>query len=360
MPKQLMPVAGRPILLHCLDNIRAIGITEVGIVVGEHAEAIEAAVGDGSALGLDITYLRQEAPLGLAHRVLLARDFLGADDFVLYLGDNALVPGIAEAAADFRRRRPAAQLMPAKVADPRAYRVAELQSDGRIRALVEKPRQPRSDLAVIGVCSNVVGTQRLLDAAVRHGTERFLYVSTDEVYGSIRTGRWTEDSPLLPKSPYAASKAAGDLLARAYHRTYGLDVRITRCSNNYGTHQHPEKLIPRFVTRILAGQPVPLYGDGRNVRERLHVEDHCRALQLVLTRGRAGEVYNVGGGEALSNRDMTARLLNLLDARWDVVRHVEDRKGHDLRYAIDDTKIREQLGYAPRWSLDRGLPQVVA
>jgi dTDP-glucose 4,6-dehydratase len=225
---------------------------------------------------------------------------------------------------------------------------------------VEKPRQPRSDLAVIGVCSNVVGTQRLLDAAVRHGTERFLYVSTDEVYGSIRTGRWTEDSPLLPKSPYAASKAAGDLLARAYHRTYGLDVRITRCSNNYGTHQHPEKLIPRFVTRILAGQPVPLYGDGRNVRERLHVEDHCRALQLVLTRGRAGEVYNVGGGEALSNRDMTARLLNLLDARWDMVRHVEDRKGHDLRYAIDDTKIREQLGYAPRWSLDRGLPQVVA
>ncbi|GHB08644.1 dTDP-glucose 4,6-dehydratase [Streptomyces thermoviolaceus] len=210
------------------------------------------------------------------------------------------------------------------------------------------------------VHTNVVGTQRLLDAAVRHGTERFLYVSTDEVYGSIRTGRWTEDSPLLPNSPYAASKAAGDLLARAYHRTYGLDVRITRCSNNYGTHQHPEKLIPRFVTRILAGQPVPLYGDGRNVREWLHVEDHCRALQLVLTRGRAGEVYNVGGGEALSNRDMTARLLNLLDARWDVVRHVEDRKGHDLRYAIDDTKIREELGYAPRWSLDRGLPQVVA
>ncbi|MET7316324.1 glucose-1-phosphate thymidylyltransferase [Streptomyces thermoviolaceus] len=151
MPKQLMPVAGRPILLHCLDNIRAIGITEVGIVVGEHAEAIEAAVGDGSALGLDITYLRQEAPLGLAHCVLLARDFLGADDFVLYLGDNVLVPGIAEAAADFRRRRPAAQLMLAKVADPRAYGVAELESDGRIRALVEKPRQPRSDLAVIGV-----------------------------------------------------------------------------------------------------------------------------------------------------------------------------------------------------------------
>ncbi|MDH6623519.1 dTDP-glucose 4,6-dehydratase [Streptomyces sp. LBL] len=207
--------------------------------------------------------------------------------------------------------------------------------------------------------TNVMGTQQVLDAALRAGVDRVLHVSTDEVYGSVESGTWTEDSPLLPNSPYAASKAASDLVARAYHRTHGLDVRITRCSNNYGPHQHPEKLLPRFITRLLTGHQVPLYGEGHNVREWLHVDDHCRALHLVLTKGRAGEIYNIGGGSGMSNREMTGRLLELLHTGWERVRHVEDRLGHDFRYAIDDSKIREELGYAPRWSIESGLGAVV-
>ncbi|GAA4688807.1 dTDP-glucose 4,6-dehydratase [Streptomyces chumphonensis] len=209
------------------------------------------------------------------------------------------------------------------------------------------------------VVTNVLGTQSLLDACLHTGTGPVVHVSTDEVYGSIASGAWTEDEPLLPNSPYSASKAGSDLLARAYHRTHGLDVRVTRCSNNYGPHQHPEKLIPLFVTRLLRGLTVPLYGEGANVREWLHVEDHCRAIQLVLTGGRAGEVYNIGGATALSNREMTERLLELCGADRDRVRRVADRKGHDLRYAIDDAKIRAELGYAPRRSLDEGLASVV-
>jgi dTDP-glucose 4,6-dehydratase len=216
------------------------------------------------------------------------------------------------------------------------------------------------DEATAFVHSNVAGTLNLLDACLHAGVETVVLVSTDEVYGSITTGSWTEEWPVRPNSPYAASKAAGDLIARSYHRTHGLDVRITRCSNNYGTHQHVEKVIPRFVTNLLRRKPVPLYGDGRNVREWLHVADHCQAIQLVLTKGAAGETYNIGGGTAISNRELTTRLLELCDAGWDLVRYVPDRKGHDLRYALDDTKIRTELGYTPNWTLDEGLPQVVA
>lgn len=210
------------------------------------------------------------------------------------------------------------------------------------------------------VRTNVAGTQALLDACLAAGTERFVHVSTDEVYGSIAEGSWTEDHPLLPNSPYAASKASSDLLVRAFHRTHGLNVSITRCSNNYGPYQHPEKLIPLFVTNLLEGRPVPLYGDGRNVREWLHVDDHCRAVALVLDRGRPGEVYNVGGGDERTNREVTERLLALCGADWSRVRHVPDRKGHDLRYALDDGKIREELGYAPRIPFEQGLADVVA
>ncbi|GHB16555.1 dTDP-glucose 4,6-dehydratase [Streptomyces viridiviolaceus] len=210
------------------------------------------------------------------------------------------------------------------------------------------------------VRTNVLGTQALLEAALRHDVGVFVQVSTDETYGSIDEGRWNEDEPLLPNSPYAASKAAADLIARSYWRTHGLDVRITRCANNYGPGQHPEKLIPLFVTRLLDGEPVPLYGDGANLREWLHVDDHCHAVRLVLDGGRAGEVYNVGGGTHLSNREMTGRLLALCGRDWDLVRHVADRKGHDFRYAVDDGKIRRELGYAPRWSLEDGLRETVA
>ncbi|OLB79493.1 MAG: dTDP-glucose 4,6-dehydratase [Actinobacteria bacterium 13_2_20CM_2_71_6] len=209
------------------------------------------------------------------------------------------------------------------------------------------------------VRTNVAGTQLLLDACLRAGVPRIVHVSTDEVYGSIDDGKWTEEWPLRPNSPYAASKAGSDLMARAYHQTHGLDVRITRCSNNYGPYQHVEKVIPRFITNLLEGQTVPLYGDGRNVREWIHVDDHCRAIQLVLTRGRAGEIYNIGGDVQFSNRELTTRLLDLCGAGWDRVRYVEDRKGHDLRYALDDSKIREELGYRPGVTFEAGLAEVV-
>ncbi|MFF1560783.1 dTDP-glucose 4,6-dehydratase [Streptomyces sp. NPDC058279] len=210
------------------------------------------------------------------------------------------------------------------------------------------------------VHTNVAGTQTLLDACLATGVGRVVHVSTDEVYGSIAEGSWTEEWPLLPNSPYAASKAASDLIARSYWKTHGLDVSITRCSNNYGPHQHPEKLIPLFVTNLLEGLQVPLYGDGRNVREWLHVDDHCRAIALVLAGGRPGEVYNIGGGSEHTNRHITERLLALCGADASAVRRVADRRGHDLRYALDGTKIREELGYTPRVPFEQGLADTVA
>ncbi|MGW7089770.1 dTDP-glucose 4,6-dehydratase [Streptomyces sp. NPDC054871] len=215
------------------------------------------------------------------------------------------------------------------------------------------------DSAAEFVRTNVGGTQTLLDACLAAGVERFVHVSTDEVYGSIEEGSWTEEWPLLPNSPYAASKASSDLMARAYWRTHGLDLSITRCSNNYGPYQHPEKLIPLFTTNLLEGVPVPLYGDGSNIREWLHVDDHCRAIELVLSRGRAGEIYNVGGGDERTNAHITERLIDLCGAGRSLIRRVADRKGHDRRYSLDETKIREELGYAPRIPFDRGLADTV-
>ena len=209
------------------------------------------------------------------------------------------------------------------------------------------------------VVTNVVGTQTLLDAALRAGVGRFLHVSTDEVYGSIGEGSWPETHPLEPNSPYAASKASSDLVARSYFRTHGLDVVVTRCSNNYGPHQFPEKVIPLFVTNLVDGGTVPLYGDGLNVRDWLHVDDHCRGLALALTRGRAGEVYNIGGGTELTNRELTERLLAATGRDWSAVVPVEDRKGHDRRYSVDITKISTELGYAPQVAFDAGLAATV-
>ncbi|GAA2442262.1 dTDP-glucose 4,6-dehydratase [Streptomyces glaucus] len=210
------------------------------------------------------------------------------------------------------------------------------------------------------VLTNVVGTQTLLDAALRHGLRTFVHVSTDEVYGSIAAGSATEEHPLNPSSPYSASKASSDLLALAYHRTHGLDVRVTRCSNNYGPHQFPEKVIPLFVTNLLDGKKVPLYGDGRNVRDWLYVDDHCRGVELVRTQGRPGEVYNIGGGTELTNKELTGLLLQACGADWDRVEYVEDRKGHDLRYSVDWSKARDELGYRPRHDFAAGLAETVA
>jgi dTDP-glucose 4,6-dehydratase len=207
--------------------------------------------------------------------------------------------------------------------------------------------------------TNVLGTQTLLDAALRHGVEPFVHISTDEVYGSVETGARAEDDPLDPNSPYAASKAASDLVALAYHRTHGLDVRVTRCSNNYGPRQFPEKIIPLFITNLLDGQDVPLYGDGLNRRDWLHVEDHCRAVDLVRVKGRPGEIYNIGGGTELTNRRLTELLLAACGGDWNRVRHVPDRKGHDRRYSIHHDKARTELGYRPARDLERGLAETV-
>ena len=232
-----------------------------------------------------------------------------------------------------------------------------------VDAVVHFAAESHVDRSIAGaadfVMTNVVGTQTLLEAALRHPVEKFVHVSTDEVYGSIEVGSWTEEEPLQPNSPYSASKAGSDLLARAYFRTHGLPVCVTRCSNNYGPYQFPEKVIPLFVTNLMDGAEVPLYGEGANVRDWLHVDDHCRGIHLVLEQGRPGEVYNIGGGTELSNKELTGLLLEATGTGWDRVRRVTDRLGHDLRYSVDITKISQELGYRPRVPFEQGLADTV-
>ncbi len=209
------------------------------------------------------------------------------------------------------------------------------------------------------VLTNVVGTQTLLDSCLRSGVGRVVHIGTDEVYGSIESGSWTEESPLLPNSPYAASKASAELLVRAYHRTYGLNVSSTRCSNNYGPHQFPEKVIPLFVTNLIDDLPVPLYGDGLNVRDWLHVDDHCAGIQVVIEKGEAGEAYNIGGGTELTNRELTEVILRHMDREGETwVQAVPDRLGHDRRYSVDDARIRA-LGYRPERDFDQGIDETI-
>jgi dTDP-glucose 4,6-dehydratase len=210
------------------------------------------------------------------------------------------------------------------------------------------------------VSTNVAGVQVLLDAIKASGRRiRFLQVSTDEVYGSIETGSWDENSPLLPNSPYSASKAGGELLARAYHRTHAMDVVITRCSNNYGPHHFPEKLIPLFITNLLEGKKVGVYGNGRNVRDWLHVDDHCRGIHAALMNGKSGEVYNIGGGREMTNLEITNLILDAMGADESSIEYVEDRKGHDLRYSVDWTKINRELGYEPQVKFEDGLRETI-
>jgi dTDP-glucose 4,6-dehydratase len=207
--------------------------------------------------------------------------------------------------------------------------------------------------------TNVVGTQQLLESARRGGVDRFVHVSTDEVYGSIHEGSWREDHLLEPNSPYSSSKAGSDLTALAYHRTFGLGVIVTRCSNNYGPRQFPEKLIPLFVTNLSQGLKVPLYGDGLNVRDWLHVDDHCRGILLALENGRLGEIYNIGGGTELTNRAIVNQLLELCASDESMVEPVPDRLGHDRRYSVDWSKIRTELGYHPQVPFEQGLKSTV-
>jgi dTDP-glucose 4,6-dehydratase len=254
---------------------------------------------------------------------------------------------------------PAYRFIHGDTCDPVAVEKAVAGQD----AIVHFAAESHVDRSIIAaaefVRSNVAGTQVLLEAALQYRVQRFVQVSTDEVYGSIVEGSWTEQSPLSPNVPYAATKAGADQLALSYHRTFGLDVVVTRCTNNYGHYQFPEKVIPLFITNLLDGRRVPLYGDGSNRRDWLHVSDHCRAIQLVLHSGRAGEVYHIGGGTELSNAQLTARLLAACGAGREMVEQVPDRQGHDWRYSLDTTKIRRELGYEPRIRFDEGLAATV-
>jgi dTDP-glucose 4,6-dehydratase len=233
-----------------------------------------------------------------------------------------------------------------------------------VDAVINFAAESHVDRSITGannfVQTNIVGVQVLLDAIKASLRKiRFLQVSTDEVYGSIETGSWTEEWPLLPNSPYSASKASGELLARSYNRTHGLDVVITRSSNNYGTHHFPEKLIPLFVTNLIEGKKVPVYGTGMNVRDWLHVDDHCRGIYGVLMKGKSGEVYNIGGGRELTNNQITSLILEAMGADESSIEYVQDRNGHDLRYSVDWSKINRELGYEPQVKFEDGLKETI-
>jgi dTDP-glucose 4,6-dehydratase len=248
------------------------------------------------------------------------------------------------------------------IADARL--VDELLRRHQTEAIVNLAAESHVDRSILGpgifVETNVSGTQVLLDAALRAGVKRFVQVSTDEVYGSLGAdGRFSETSSLSPSSPYSASKAAADLLAMAYHRTFGVDVVVTRCSNNYGPYQFPEKLIPLMIANALEDAKLPVYGDGLHVRDWIHVEDHCAALVAALERGRSGEIYNVGSDNEWPNLQIVRQLLRILDKPESLVEHVKDRPGHDRRYAIDARKARSELGWAPRIAFADGLERTV-
>ena len=279
--------------------------------------------------------------------------FAGADvvvlDLLTYAGTLA---NLVECEGRYRFLR-------GDIRDPRAVKEAMAGTDVVVHFAAESHVDRSIDGAGDFVSTNVLGTQVLLAAALDAGVGRFVHVSTDEVYGSIDEGSWPETHPLEPNSPYSASKAGSDLLARSYHRTHGLPVCITRCSNNYGPHQFPEKVVPLFVSNLLDGGTVPLYGDGLNVRDWLHVADHCRGIQLVAEKGRAGEVYNIGGGTELTNRELTHLLLDAVGVGEDRIVRVTDRKGHDRRYSVDWTKIADELGYRPQVPFAEGLAETV-
>jgi dTDP-glucose 4,6-dehydratase len=283
-------------------------------------------------------------------------DRLGYDDIVLL---DALT---------YSGRR---ENMASALSDPRVHFVLGSITDADVtndvlmntHAVVHFAAESHVDRSITGARTffetNVLGTQQLLESARRRDVERFVHVSTDEVYGSIETGSWREDHLLEPNSPYSSSKAGSDLAALAYQRTYGLPVMVTRCSNNYGPRQFPEKVIPLFVTNLSEDRKVPLYGDGMNVRDWLHVDDHCRGVLLVLETGRAGEIYNIGGGTELTNKDLTERLLVLCDRDASMIEPVIDRLGHDRRYSVDWSKIKSELGYEPQVGFEEGLAATV-
>lgn len=242
--------------------------------------------------------------------------------------------------------------------------INSLLKDGNVDAVVNFAAESHVDRSILDsspfVQTNIVGTQNLLDCCRQHQIKRYLQVSTDEVYGSLGDdGKFTEETPLAPNSPYSASKAAADLLVRAYVHTFNFPAVTTRCSNNYGPYQFPEKLIPLFISNALQGQSLPVYGTGLNIRDWIHVEDHCRGIGAALRQGKVGEVYNFGGNSELTNLDLTYALLEALGKPRTLIRYVSDRPGHDHRYAIDATKAKRELGWEPQTVFQEGLRQTI-
>jgi dTDP-glucose 4,6-dehydratase len=242
--------------------------------------------------------------------------------------------------------------------------VEAVYTEHRIDTIIHFAAESHVDRSILGagifVQTNVMGTNVLLEVAKDHGIERFLHVSTDEVYGSLGpTGKFVETTPLHPNSPYAASKASADLVALAYQHTFGIPVIVTRCSNNYGPYQFPEKLIPLMIANALDGKPLPVYGDGLNVRDWLFVEDHCAAVDVVLHKGKVGEVYNIGGDTELKNIDIVRLILKQLQKPESLIRFVKDRPGHDFRYAMDATKIQQELGWKPIHKFETGIKETI-
>ena len=230
-------------------------------------------------------------------------------------------------------------------------------------AIVNFAAESHVDRSITGardfIETNVLGVQNLLAASLQNQVSVFVQVSTDEVYGSISEGSWSEEYPLLPNSPYSASKASADLICRSYNRTFGMDIRVTRCSNNYGPHQFPEKVIPLFVTNLIDNEKVPLYGNGLNVRDWLHVDDHCDGIYSVLSEGKSGNIYNIGGGRELTNRELTEIILRKFDRDDSSIEYVTDRLGHDLRYSVSHEKISRELGYKPKINFEDGIEETI-
>ncbi|MBM0065902.1 dTDP-glucose 4,6-dehydratase [Alkalicoccobacillus gibsonii] len=242
--------------------------------------------------------------------------------------------------------------------------ITSLVEENKIDTIINFAAESHVDRSIsnpsIFVQTNVVGTQVLLDVAKEQNLTKYVQVSTDEVYGSLgKEGYFTEDTPLQPNSPYSSSKAGSDLLVRAYYETFGLNVNITRCSNNYGPLQFPEKLIPLMISNALEGKPLPVYGDGQNIRDWLHVEDHCSAIDLVLHEGESGEVYNVGGHNERTNIQIVETIIEALGASKDLITYVEDRLGHDRRYGIDPEKLTSELGWKPKYTFETGIKETI-
>ncbi len=283
-------------------------------------------------------------------------EFVTNVDALTYAGNPENLHGIDttyEGRYEFHRADIAdREAMDAIFAQHKYYAVINFAAESHVDRSIASPEN--------FIHTNVAGTQVLLDAARRHGVKRFVQISTDEVYGSLgEEGRFTETSPLAPSSPYSASKASADLLALAAFKTYGQEVVITRCSNNYGPYQFPEKLIPLMITNALRDEKLPVYGDGLNVRDWIHVDDHCRAITAVLFEGTPGEVYNVGADAEMRNIDVVKLILKTLGKPESLIEYVADRPGHDRRYAIDSTKLRAQLDWKPIHEANAGIAETV-